>query len=260
MHLRMLSSMKRIIKEILIGSAILLFWLVIWQLVALTVGVDYVFPSIFSTLKAFVNILGTKVFYVSVTLSVLRILAGFGIGLLVGFCLALLCSHSMIAERLTSPVMRVLKSTPVASFIIILWMMIGGKNVPIAISTIMVLPIIWQNTLDGFSSVDPQLQELAVIYEFGYLKRLRLIVMPTVFRFLLPGIVTSSGLAWKAGIAAEIICMTKNSIGKEIYDSKFILDGPTMFAWTLVVVILSVCIEKIIKLITERIKRNGYHY
>ena len=134
--------------------------------------------------------------------------------------------------------------------------MIGGANVPIAISALMVIPIIWQNVIDGYNAIDAQLNEVCEIYNFGFFRKIRFLILPNLLKYLLPGLISASGLAWKAGVAAEIICMTKNSIGKEIYNAKYMLDGPTMFAWTVMVLILSYLIEKLIKLLIGGISKK----
>ena len=64
------------------------------------------------------------------------------------------------------------------------------------------------------------------------------------------------GLAWKAGIAAEVICNPKMSIGNGIYESKIYFEPPAMFAWTAVVIILSIMLEKIMLSILKRGKEN----
>ena len=53
------------------------------------------------------------------------------------------------------------------------------------------------------------------------------------------------GLAWKAGIAAEVICSPNSAIGSRLYDSKIYLETPELFAWTATVVVLSILIEKL---------------
>jgi len=55
---------------------------------------------------------------------------------------------------------------------------------------------------------------------------------------------TSFGLAWKAGIAAEVLCTPKASIGKQLYDAKMYLESSDMLAWTAVVIIISIILEK----------------
>ena len=65
------------------------------------------------------------------------------------------------------------------------------------------------------------------------------------------GALTSLGLAWKAGVAAEVLCTPKESIGKMVYDSKVYLETAELFAWTAVVVILSLALEKLLALALE---------
>lgn len=251
--------MKQKTKKYTVAFSVALFWILIWEIFSLIVGVEYILPSPFSTAVALIGLLGQAQFYVGISLSILRVLLGFLIGVILGAILAVAAEQIKPIHSLVAPLVKVIKSTPVASIIIILWVILGGRTVPIAISALMVLPIIWQNVTDGFSAIDHGMMEVAAIYKFSYLKRLRLIIIPTIAKFLFPGIITSSGLAWKAGIAAEIICMAKNSIGRHIYDAKYVLDAPSMYAWTAMVVILSILLEKLISFIISSVNKNVYH-
>jgi NitT/TauT family transport system permease protein len=84
---------------------------------------------------------------------------------------------------------------------------------------------------------------------------MRVLVIPQLVRYLIPAIVTATGLAWKSEIAAEIIAYTRNSIGQNINDAKFNMDSPTVFAWTIIVIALSIILELIAKLIMRRCKK-----
>ena len=154
--------------------------------------------------------------------------------------------------------MTVAKSTPVVAIIMILWLVVGGRNVPVVIAMLMVMPIIWQNLIDGYGAIDKNLSEICSVYNFGFMKRFRLLILPTLMRFLLPGLVTASGLAFKSGIAAEIISLTKSSIGKEIADAKTLYERPRMFAWVIIVILLSLVLELIIKNLVRRIERKWH--
>ena len=250
--------MKLINKKICISALVILFWLLVWHILSLIVGVKYILPSPIATLQALGQLFLESDFYHSIALSILRVFVGFLVGVVLAAFLAIAAERIKIIEALFSPIIRIIKSTPVASIIIILWVILGGKNVPIAISALMVIPIIWQNVRDGFAAIDPRMEEVGLVYGFGYFKRLQLIVIPTIAKFLFTGVITSSGLAWKAGIAAEIICMTKSSIGKHIYDAKYVLDAPSMYAWTAVVVVLSLIIEKLIIKFIGAVGKNVY--
>jgi NitT/TauT family transport system permease protein len=117
------------------------------------------------------------------------------------------------------------------------------------------MPIIWQNLTDGYKSINQNLQELTVIYELGFFKRQKLLVIPTLMNYLIPAMLTSIGLAWKSGIAAEILTYSKNSIGKNIHDAKAYFEGPDLLCWTITVIFISLIFEYSIKFLIERFKK-----
>ncbi len=224
-----------------------LFWIGVWQTLALILDLGFVFPRFDDTVVKFFGLLITGSFWMTILLSLLRILLGFLIGALLGCLLAPLTHHIEIARAIISPAMTVIRSTPVASFILVLWCLIGKSFVPTAIGVLMVAPIVWQNLMDGYGAVSRELDEVCFIYRLSTMKKIRLLVLPTLMKFLLPALVTASALAWKSGIAAEIIVYAKNSIGREITDAKNFFESELMFAWTIAVVLLSILIELLIK-------------
>ncbi len=64
------------------------------------------------------------------------------------------------------------------------------------------------------------------------------------------------GMCWKSGVAAEVIGIPKGSIGRELYNSKVYLETADLFAWTLVIIILSIITEKLFLLIVDLIVRR----
>ncbi len=249
--------MKNKLKKLLLSLAVLLFWLAVWEILAVIIDLEFVLPRVETTLITLFELLCTKDFYLLVLSSLVRIFSSFIIGVLIAVVLALFAIRFSVFKALVSPLITISKSTPVAVLIILLWLMLSsGARVPGAVAILMVVPIIWQNMLDGYDAIDNQLEEVTKIYGFSYLKRLKILVLPTLLKFLFPGIITASGLAWKAGIAAEVICITTNSIGKEIYNAKSILDGPKTFAFTIVVLILSIAVERLIKLLIKGVSKK----
>ena len=248
--------MKNKLKKIVEGLLILLFWLIVWEIFARKIKLNFVLPTVGETFDAIIGIFSQKDTIYTIILSLVRISAGFLTGVILALGLGILAVRFELIRKLLSPLNIVAKSTPVAVIIIMLWLMIGGARVPMAVSAIMVLPIIWQSILDGYEAIDHQLDEVCTLYKFSFAKKLRLLVMPTLLSYLLPALITASGLAFKAGIAAEIICMTKKSIGQNLYNAKYMLEGPMMFGWTVIVLILSYLLERLIKLIIGGIKKK----
>ena len=143
--------------------------------------------------------------------------------------------------------MTIIKSTPVASIIMVLWVIIGSDTVPLAIAILMVMPMIWESAHNALNSADKSLLEVCAIYKISGLFKIKIMYWPLLITHTLPSILTASALAWKSGIAAEIISYTTNSIGKEIFLAKSYLEMASVFAWTIVVVLLSLAINYAVK-------------
>ena len=64
------------------------------------------------------------------------------------------------------------------------------------------------------------------------------------------------GFAWKSGIAAEVIGLSKNSLGLEIYNSKIYIETTDLFAYTLVIILLSVLMEKAVMFTLKKLSKK----
>ena len=93
-------------------------------------------------------------------------------------------------------------------------------------------------------SMDGQLLEMARVFRVPLGRRIRYIYLSQLLPFLRTAFSLSLGLCWKAGIAAEVIGIPDGSIGERLYESKVYLQTADLFAWTLVIVALSVGFEK----------------
>ena len=69
-------------------------------------------------------------------------------------------------------------------------------------------------------------------------------------------VTTGVGFAWKSGIAGEVIAIPKDAIGTQLYDAKVYLETTDLFAWTVVIVVLSVLIEKLFTRIIQSAARK----
>lgn len=231
-----------------------LVWVGVWWVASLLVGNRFFLPSPLHTIEALFELVGTLRFYNVVLLTLLRVLVGLLIGVLLGIALGILCHRFSSIFRFINLPISVIKATPVASFIILLWVLLSGDSLAILVSVLMVLPIVFQNTVDGFSSVSKDLIEVATLYKFSFAEKLKVLYLPVIQKFIYPAIITSVGLAWKAEIATEIIAYTRNSIGQNINDAKTALLTPTVFAWTLIIVIMSILLEYIAARLLRRCK------
>ena len=219
------------------------FWLGVWAIVAYRFGKPLLFPSPLSVLTTLGELLQTKEFYLITAKSIDNILFGTLSAIFCACVLAIVTSHIRLVRELIHPIMAVVKATPVASFIILMLLFLGPVKVPAFITFLIILPVVWTNLDQGIASIDKQLSEVAKMYRFSFAKRIRVLILPSLKPYFLSACKTSIGLAWKAGVAAEIIAMPKGTIGTQIGEAKLYIMSAEMFAWTLTVVLLSLVIE-----------------
>ncbi len=249
----------KFIKSLLKTLAVAAFWILIWYLAALQVGKELLLPSPLSVVKRLSELASTREFYITTAFSLLRVMTGIILAALIGVILAILTHISKIANALARPLITVIKATPVASFIILALVWLDRSELPIFISLLMVLPVVWTNLMTGLSEVDPKLLEMSKVYKVGSFQKLKSIYLPSVLPYFTSAAKTSLGLAWKAGIAAEVLAVPARSIGKELFNSKAYFETADLFAWTVVVIILSLVIELAFEAIIAKLsgKRRG---
>lgn len=230
----------------------LAFWLGVWTLVARTVNSELLLPGPAAVWTAFVRLLPSRSFWSSVGTSLLRVLTGLAWGTAAGAALGALTAASPWADALLSPAVRALRAAPVVSFILLLLLWVSRTAVPSVVSGLMVLPVIWEAVRQGAAAADPLLLELARAYRFGPLKTLRLVRCPAVLPYFAGALRNTVGLAWKSGVAAEVLCRPRPAMGTAIYSAKLSLETPELFAWTAAVVALSLALEKGVSVLLDR--------
>ncbi len=224
----------------------LAFWLAVWFSAAHFVDKEVLLPSPLSVGRVLLSLLLSSSYWLSIAASLIRVLIGYLLGCVIAVVVSVICFRSMVADALLSPVLSVIRAVPVASFIILALVWLGRARVPSFSAFLMVLPIISGNILTGLRAADKELWEVCKLYRFKWTKTVRLLYLPAVRPYFLSAARTSLGLAWKAGIAAEVLCSLSASIGGQIYESKVYLETPALFAWTITVICISMLIESIL--------------
>lgn len=227
-----------------------------WQLAALFVGKELLFPGPVSVAGQFVQMAGMPLFWRSAALSLGRVLAGFLAGAAAGAALAVLTAAFSWADLLISPAIRVIRAIPVVSFILFIMLWLSTGLVPGVCAGLMVLPVVWENVRKGIGETDPLLLECARAYRFTPLKTARLVYFPSVLPYFASSCATSLGLAWKSGVAAEVISQPKLSIGLEMYKTKLYVEPAGLFTWTIVVIVLSFLLENLLSILFLRMERG----
>lgn len=248
--------MKRL-KKALFSVLAVVFWLALWQVGAMLSGADLLIPipTFTQTIKAFAGLCGTGAFWNATLVSLWHILAGYLASVLLGGLFGMLSGALFWFKTLSAPIVHLMRAVPVAAIIVVAWLWIPSAMLPSVIAFLMVLPIIWSHVDAGLLAVDPQAVELCRVYGMPR----REILWRVRFRYAEPslrtGCVTGLSIAWKAGVAAEIICNPTGSLGSFLQKAKASVEYADVFAVTLMVVVLSLILENALKLIWKEQRR-----
>ena len=229
------------------------FALLVWQACAMLLGENLLLVTPGAVLVRLPALCRESGFLSAVGFSVLRIFSGYLLALFAGTLLAAVAARLRLAEVLLWPFMAAIKAVPVASFIILCLVWLNARNLSVFIAFLMVLPIVYTNLLQGIRSTDGKLLQMAALFHVSWPRRLVFIRLPHLRPYLFSACSVSIGLAWKAGIAAEIIGIPAGSIGEKLYEAKVYLNSVDLFAWTAVIVVISVLFEKLFLLLLRRL-------
>lgn len=178
-------------------------------------------------------------------------------GFVLAFCLAAVLSvlsyRFALVQTLLRPYMLAVQTIPVASFIVIALLWLSSRRLSVFIAFLMVLPVLYANCLQGLQSADRKLLELARVYRMPLYRKVRCIYLPAMEPYVLAACRTALGMCWKAGVAAEVIGVTGHSVGGMLYDAKVYLEIADLFAWTLVIVLVSGCFEQVFLWMLKRV-------
>ncbi|WP_300251065.1 ABC transporter permease [uncultured Subdoligranulum sp.] len=220
--------------------AALAVWIVLWQAAAMTLGHGGLFLATpVQTLAALARIAPTAGFWQRIAFSALRILAGFLLAVAGGLALGAAGARWRRVRIFVEPVMQLIRAMPVASFVILALLWVRGENLSVVVSFTHVLPVVYAGVLAGIADTDPQLLEMARVYRLSLGARLRYIWLPGVFPSFSESCIAAMGMCWKSGVSAEVIGLPDHSVGDALYRAKITLSTPEVFAWTLVIVLLS---------------------
>ena len=234
-----------IVKRIFLAIGAAVFWFIIWYALASHIDKEIILPSPTVVLVQLYHFMMEPAFWIACGNTILRIIAGTAAGIATGIVLAGLMLVSKIARTLIYPLLSAVKATPVASFIIAALFWISRGHVPAFISFLIVLPVMCDAVYTGITRADKKLLEVGRIYRFSVFKKIRYIIIPSVVPYFLSALRTSVGMAWKSGVAAEVLCTPADSIGKALNMTKVYMETTQMFAWTIMIIILSIIFEKI---------------
>lgn len=226
---------------------ILIFWMLVWELCSLFINRPLLLPSPIEVVKVLVLLISKFYFWESVFSSVFRVIIGLFLSIGIGILLGVIAGLNKFIEELLEPLLVCIKATPVMSIIILALVWFRSSYVSIFTTILICFPIIYTNVLQGIKFVDIHLIQMANIYRVKTKYIIKNIYLPCIKHYIVSGVLMCLGLGWKVSVTSEVLSTPKYSIGLNLLNAKSTLETAELFAWTVVVVLLSFVFELIFK-------------
>lgn len=230
--------------------------LLIWKVSALIIGADIILPPPEVVLKSLIKITFSKGFWIKLSYTFLRGILGFSLSYISGIIVGVMAGLFPRFRAFVFPIITVIRSTPVIAVILLALIWFNVNYVPVFVAFLMAFPIVCGNIIEGLTTVDKNLIQMAEVYKIPLKKQIIHIYIPSIVPFIIAGASLSLGVVWKVIVAAEVLSQPKWGIGTSLNEAKSFLITEEVFAWTIVAILLSsiseYIFEKIWRLIPWR--------
>lgn len=234
-----LSPSSRVASWSVLGVMVLI---AAWHLTAVRLG-PLLMATPMETARAIVTLVQSEAFHHHATVSLLRVVCGVGLGIALGLSLGLLAGHFPRLRALLEPLRWLLMSIPGVIVVVLAMLWFGmGTAMVVFITTALVAPGIYVNTLKGLLLVDPELVEMARVYRFGAWRRLRHVVLPALTAPLCAALLIATCGGVRLVVMAEVLGAT-NGVGFALANARSTFDSGELYAWVVLVLGLVAVLE-----------------
>lgn len=238
--------------EILIGGFILLL---LWQVIALKINNDIYLPKLQEVLASIAQIVKEKDFLLIVFSSFYRTIISFGVALIFAIIMGVLSSLYPLINNLLKPLNSIGKTIPTLVLVVLALIWVDKDNAPFIVGIAIVFPILYDGILNTLTKNDKKLEEMMKIYEVPTLEKVKKVYVPNIIFYILKILVPTISLAFKVVIAGEVHGQPKYGIGASVQLAKMNFDTPTIFAWIVIIAIISLLFELVNKILTKKYYR-----
>ncbi len=241
--------MQSILYSVLLPLTVIL---ILWITQSVSINSPLILPSPSAVCTSLFSLFNTSEFWQNVLATTGRTLYSFIISLVLSVILGCLTGFSKKSEKFFSFPMSIIKTAPVVSFILLAIFWFSTNMVNVFIGVLMTLPVMTSSIANAIKCVDKKLIDMASVYQFSRMQKIKYIVIPEVMPYFFSGCISAFALSWKVVVASEVLSLPKQGIGTALQLSKMHIETVDVFAYTIATIILSFIFEKIFILVVQR--------
>lgn len=220
------------------------FLLLLWQLAASYINQPALMPSVPDLLKTLFQLFSTETFYLNIFATIFRGISGILISLVFALLSAFLFARYKLLYELFSPVLTVMRSVPVISFILLALIFLNPESIPLMIAFLTMYPLLTENLTKGIINLRTGLSLMADQFKINRRNKLIQVIYPQLNPFLFSGLASAVGFGWRAIIMGEVLSQCTFGIGGEMKRAQNFIAVPELVAWTIIAVLISFLFDK----------------
>ena len=213
--------------------------IIIWIVLSRLVANEVILPSITATFISMLKIIKEPGFWPVIGYTLTRTLIGFFISLLIAMVTGILSSLSKVMYNLMLPILNFLNSIPMIAIIVLALIWLSNEIVPMFVGFVMVFPILYETILNSILEIDQDIIQMANLYKVGKVRVLKNIYIPNILYNLSTVFNTVLGINLKMVIAGEVLSQPKYAIGSNLQLQRIYLNTSGVFAWIVIILLIS---------------------
>ncbi|MGD1823089.1 MAG: ABC transporter permease [Pleomorphochaeta sp.] len=238
---------------IIIFSVIIL--LLLWQFVSMILDSQILMPGVNDVLLRFFELFASDNFIYDVLSTIIRAFESFLIIVILATILGTLAGKYKVLGWFITPILTVLKTTPVMSVILLAFIWFETGTVPVFSAFLMGFPIMYMMMEGAVEQLELEMDQMCYLYGFSTVQKLKYYIIPTLAKSFSLGARQTLSMVWKVVVAAEVLTIPKFGVGAKMQFAQIQLETAEVFSWTLIAILLSAIGDLIFNLIESSIKK-----
>ena len=239
-------------KQILLSTIVLL---VIWEILAIKINKDIYLPRIEDVILSMVNIIKEPNFFKNSLSSLYRTLISFSSALILSIVLGVLSYMYPFFKNLLKPFNAIGKTIPTMILILLALIWFNKDKAPFIVGFAIVFPILYEGIYNALEDIDKKILDMCKVYKVSKKEKIKRIYIPVIKFYVMSILISTFSLAFKVVIAGEVHGQPKYGIGTSVQIEKINFNTVGIFAWIVIIALISILFEYINKKLLKRVYR-----
>lgn len=231
------------------------FFMVLWQSIATVINNDIYLPKINQIIDSIISICNTDGLIKIIISSMYRAILSYTLALIFSVILGVLAVMYPFFKYLLRPINSFSKTMPTMVLVVLSLIWFDKDITPFVVGFAIIFPILYEGIINNLIKIDKKILDMAKVYEVSVRDKFIKIYIPIIKFYFMSIFISTFSLTFKVVIAGEVYGQPKFGIGSQIQIEKVNFNTPGIFAWIVIIVIISLVLEVINMILNKKIYR-----